>query len=278
MNRQFLHPCLKFKRQSDDGLIHPVCQSSIDEGETVCYEIPAKSTGHSFKLDIFRYTMQCVYSGESLFPCAFNQDAPEDDIKVFFDYVFRTTYRRGVSEKLALALYTHNRTNAPFLYKSLGIFGESDDANCLRVSYENGECFLAATRSIAIGEVLTVSPKAIVVPTQEEEADFSNTLRLMAKVAIADTSSFTKALSYRAKATLVRPQGSVVIVNSKFDPELDKRVAKYTMDREMGITNFHVGLKRFDDKYKQSEKDENLLDVEELYIKLNKEFEDKNVC
>lgn len=169
MNRQFIHPCLKFKRQSDDGLIHPVCQSPIKEGDIVCYEIPV------------RYTVQCVYSGESLFPCAFNQDAPEDDIKVFFDYVFRTTHRRGVSEKLALALYAHNRNNAPFLYKTPGIFGERDEANCLRVCYENGESFLIATRYVAVGEVLTVSPDAITVPTQKEEVDFSNTLRLMAK-------------------------------------------------------------------------------------------------
>lgn len=277
MERQFLHPCLKFKRHADDGLIHPVCHGQIKEGDTVCYEIPAKSTAKSFKLDIFRYTMQCVYSGECLFPCAFNQESADDDIKVFFDYVFRTTYRRGMSEKLALALYAHNRNNAPFLYKTLGIFGECDEANGLRVSYENGESFIAATRSISVGELLTVSPDAITVPTQKEEADFSTTLRLMANIDIANTPLFAKALSYREKASLVHPGGRVVIVNSKLDPDLDKRVAKYTMDRELGIANFHVGLSRLDKKFKEKEADKDLLDLDELYNKLNSEFEAKNM-
>ena len=277
MNMQFLHPCLKFKRQSDDGLIHPICQSSIKEGDTVAYEIPAKSTAKSFKLDIFRYTMQCVYSGECLFPCAFNQDAPEDDIKVFFDYVFRTTYRRGVSEKLALALYAHNRNNAPFLYKTLGIFGQSNEANCLRVSYENGESFLSATRNIAIGEVLTMSSDAIVVPTPKQETDFSTTLRLMTNVDISKAPLFAKALSYREKASLVHPGGHVVTVNSTLDPDLNRRMSKYTMDRDLGIADFHVGMDRLDKKYKNKEKDKDLLDLEELYDKLNDEFEAENM-
>ena len=271
MNRQFLHPCIKFKRQ--DGLIYPICQNPIKEGDTVAYEIPAKSTAQSFKLDIFRYTMQCVYSGESLFPCAFNQESSDDKTKVFFDYVFRTTYRRTVSEKLALALYDHNRQNAPFLYKTLGIFGRSDDANCLRVCYENGESFLSARRNIAIGEILTVLPDTITVPTQEEETDFSNTLRMMTNVELEKASLFTEALSYREKAVFVRPDGHVVIVNSKFDPDLDKRVAKYTMDKELGITGFHVDMECFGKKYNDKETKKDLLDLDELYNKLNDKFE-----
>lgn len=274
MNRQFLHPCIKFKRR--DGLIHPICQSTIKEGDTLCYEIPAKSTATNFKLDIFRYTMQCVYSGESLFPCAFNQEAPADNIKIFFDYVFRTTYRRSVSEKLALALYDQNRNNAPFLYKTLGIFGGSDDANCLRVCYENGESFLSARRNIAIDEVLTVLPDTITVPTQEEETDFSNTLRMMTNVELENAPIFTEALSYREKAAFVRPDGCVVIVNSKFDPDLDKRVAKYTMDKELGITGFHVDMKHFVKKYSEKETKKDLLDLDELYNKLNDKFEAEN--
>ena len=168
MDRCFLHPDLQFKR-TDDGLIRPVCQRSIKAGETVAYEIPARSTAQSFKLDIFRYTMQCVYSGECLFPCAFNQEAPADDIRVFFNYVFRTTYRRDLSEKVALALYAHNRSNAPFLYKTIGVFGQSEeDANCLRVCYENGETFLAAAKDVDIGETLVVAPGAVTVPSQKE--------------------------------------------------------------------------------------------------------------
>ncbi|AAK14462.1 unnamed protein product [Ectocarpus sp. 4 AP-2014] len=277
MNKCFLHPNLQFKRM-DNGLIHPVCQSSIKAGETVAYEIPAKSTDQSFKLDIFRYTMQCVYSGECLFPCAFNQEAPSDDIKVFFDYVFRTTYRRGLSEKVALALYAHNRSNAPFLYKTIGVFGQSEEANCLRVCYENGETFLAATRDVEIGETLMVAPGAVTVPSQKEEADFSNTLRLMTNINLEDAPLFAKALAYREKAMLVRPDARVVHVNSKFDPGLDKRVAKYTMDRELGITDFHVGVGRLDKKYRENEAKEGLLDLEELYDKLNDEFEAENMC
>lgn len=185
--------------------------------------------------------------------------------------------RRGVFEKLALALYAHNRNNAPFLYKILGSFRESDEANCLRVFYENGECFLAAIRNIAIGEVLTVSPDAITAPTFEEEAEFSNTLRLMAKIEFENAPVFTKALSFREKAAVVRPDGIDVIFSSKFDPELNKRVAKYTMDREMGITNFHVGLKRLNDEFNQK-RVKDLFDLEELYAKLNEEFEDENMC
>ena len=274
MNRCFLHPDLQFKR-TDDGLIRPVCQRSIKAGETVAYEIPARSTAQSFKLDIFRYTMQCVYSGECLFPCAFNQEAPADDIRVFFDYVFRTTYRRDLSEKVALALYAHNRSNAPFLYKTIGVFGQSEeDANCLRVCYENGETFLAAAKDVDIGETLVVAPGAVTVPSQKEEADFSNTLRLMTNIDLGDAALFAKALSYREKASLVRPDASVVRVNSKLDPDLDRRVAKYTMDRELGITDFHVGVGRLDKKYREKEaKDSSLLDLEELYDKLNNEFE-----
>ncbi|CAM9498393.1 unnamed protein product, partial [Ectocarpus sp. 4 AP-2014] len=68
-------------------------------------EIPVKATGYDFKLDTFRYTMQCVYRGESLFPCAFNQEPPGDEITVFVDYVFPTKFRRSVSKKFPLALY-----------------------------------------------------------------------------------------------------------------------------------------------------------------------------
>ena len=269
MNRSHIHPSLKFKRHVDDGLIHPICQQPIAEGDIVCYEIPAKSTSQSFRLDIFRYTMQCVYSGESLFPCAFNQEPPEEDIKVFFEYVFRTTYRRSVSEKLALALYDHNRTNAPFLYKTLGIFAKSADSNCVRVSYQNGESFLAATKDIVAGEVLKVSADNITVPTLKEDGDYATTFRLMTTVDVSKPHLFTKALSYRAKAAGVRPKGSVVHVNSNLDPDLDKRMSKYTMDRDLGITEFYTRLGRLDKK----SADNDMLEVEELYNKLNEAFE-----
>lgn len=269
MDRSYIHPSIKFKRHPDDGLIHPICNQRIEEGEIVCYEVPVKSTSRSFKLDIFRYTMQCVYSGESLFPCAFNQEPPQDDIKVFFDYVFRTTYRRSASERLALALYAHNRNNAPFLYKTLGVFGRSTDSNCARVSFENGESFLAATKYITTGEVLRVSADTIMVPTLKEDGEYATTLRLMSNIDVSNSHLFTKALSYRAKAAVVRPKGRVVHVNSKLDPDLEKRMSKYTMDRDLGITEFYTGLGRLD---KKSAEDDSL-ELEELYKKLNDAFE-----
>ena len=62
--------------------------------------------------------MQCVYSGEYLFPCAFNQEAPEDDIKVFFDYVFRTTtgeaYSRSLRSRSTLTTETTHRSSTKF--------------------------------------------------------------------------------------------------------------------------------------------------------------------
>lgn len=276
MNRFYLHHGLKFKRHADDGLIHPVCHEPINAGDVVCFEIPAKSTAQNFKLDVFRYTMQCVYGGECLFPCAFNQAPPDDNIKVFFDYVFRTTYKRAVSEKLALALYHHNRTNHPFLYKTLGVFGKNSDApNCLRVSYPNGEAFIAATTDISLGEVLTVAAETIMVPTQKEEGDLDSTLCMLSNVDIADTQLFAKALSYRAKAARVRPKGCVVHVNSEFDPGLDKRIAKYTMDKEMGFTEFYAGVGRIG-KQMSKDDDHSSLEVEELYNKLNDAFESEN--
>jgi len=274
MNKVYIHPNLKFKRHANDGLIHPICQQPIAEGETVCFEIPVKSTGKNFKMDIFRYTMQCVYSGECLFPCAFNQEPPEDKIKVFFDYVFRTTYRRSVSEKLALALYAHNRTNAPFLYKTLGIFGKGADSNCLRVAYQNGESFLVATKDVVTGQKLTVSTETITVPTREEDNDFATTLRLMADVDVSNAHLFTKALTYRDRAAVVRPKGCVVHVNSKLDPDLDKRLAKYTMDRDLGITEFYTSLGRLDKK--TGEDDNDMLEIEALYNKLNDAFESES--
>ena len=96
----------------------------------------------------------------------------------------------------------------------------------------------------------------------------------MTNIDLGDAALFAKALSYREKASLVRPDASVVRVNSKLDPDLDRRVAKYTMDRELGITDFHVGVGRLDKKYREKEaKDSSLLDLEELYDKLNNEFE-----
>lgn len=271
MNRRFLHPDLQFKRM-DIGLIHPVCQSLIKAGQTVAHKIPAKSTAQSFKLDIFRYTMQCVYSGECRFPCAFNKEASAHHIRVSFDNVFRTTYRRAVSEKVALALYAHSRTNAHFLYTMIGVLGKSEKANCLRVCYEKGETFLTATRDVEISETLMVSPGAVLFPSQTEEADVSNTLRMMTDIDLEDAPLFAKALSYRENAMLVRPYAHVVHVNSKVDPDLDKRVAKYTMDRELGITDFHVGVGRLDNKYREKEGKEGLLELGELYDKLNDEF------
>lgn len=285
MDRCFISPSVKFKRI--DGLIHATCDVAIKEGDIVCYEIPAKSTGTSLKLDILRYTMQCVYSGESLFPCAFNQEAPGDDVKVFFDYVFRTKYKREVSEKLALSLYAKNQypknyTESKFVFKTLGIFDKSEDSNCRGVSYENGETFLAASKDIAINEVLTTTKNSITVPSFKEEKDFELTLRLMSKLDISNINEFTKALSYREKAALVRPDSKfrVVVINSGFDAGLEKRMAKYKMDREMGIATFHAGVERLSKKAtrlaKKNDEPEDMGELEEMFNRLSDAFESRN--
>lgn len=277
----FISKKVKFKRHSDD-LIHPTCDVAVEAGEVVCYEIPAKSTGNSLKLDILRYTMQCVYGGECLFPCAFNQKAPNDDVKVFFDYVFRTKYRREVSEKLALALYAQNQSR--FIFKTLGIFDKTQNFNCRVVNYENGETFLVATKGIAVGEILTASPRTITVPSFEEEKDFETTLRLMSKLDLSDCGVFTEALSYRERAKAVRPEGRVVVVNSNFDPDLDKRMAKYKMDKELGIATFHAGVERLSKKAAEvrkkdmESKPEDLeRELEEVYNRLYEDFESDEV-
>lgn len=277
----FISKKVKFKRHDDD-LIHPTCDVAVEAGEVVCYEIPAKSTGTSLKLDILRYTMQCVYGGECLFPCAFNQKAPNDDVKVFFDYVFRTKYRREVSEKLALALYEKNQSR--FIFKTLGIFEKRSDFNCRVVDYENGETFLVAAKDIAEGEVLTASQGTMTVPDLEEEKDFETTLRLMSKLDLSDCGVFTEALSYREKAKAVRPEGRVVVINSNFDPDLDKRMAKYKMDKELGIATFHAGVERLSKraaevrKKDMESKPEDLeRELEEVYNRLYGDFESDEV-
>ena len=274
MNRCYINPSVSFKRV--EGFIRAVCQGSINEGDIVCYEIPAKSTDKSFKRDIFRYTMQCVYSGECLFPCAFNQESfVPSEKKVFFDYVFRTAYKREISEKLALSLYSHNRTNPPFLFKTLGIFQDFEDAsNCLRVSYDNGETFLVASTNVQDGDTLGTSLKPIKVPNLDQELDSATTMKFMSDIDLSDIDKFTKALSYRGEALLVRPEGRVVHVNKSFDPGLDKRLVKYQIDREMGISDFYVDLDRLNQP--EANSDLTMPKVEELYNILNNEFECKH--
>ena len=273
MNRCYLNPSVKFKRV--EGLVRAVCEGTVSEGDIVCYEIPAKSTDQSFKRDIFRYTMQCVYSGESLFPCAFNQEVYiPDKNKVFFDYVFRTEYKREISEKLALALYAHNRTNPPFLFKTLGIFQSgSSGINCLRVSYDNGETFLVASSNLQVGDILRTSLKSFKVPSKEQEFDSATAMEFVSDVDLSDVDKFTNALSSRGKAEDVRPEGRVVHVNKSFDPDLDKRLAKYQIDREMGISEFYVQLGRLNREGRGDHSLDTIVEMEELYNVLNEEFE-----
>lgn len=274
MIRCYINSSVKFKRV--EGFVRAVCEGTISEGDIVCYEIPAKSTDQSFKRDIFRYTMQCVYSGESLFPCAFNQENHiPDERKVFFDYVFRTKYKREISEKLALALYAHNRTNPPFLFKTLGIFQDLSNINCLRVSYDNGETFLVASSNLQVGDILRTSLKPMKVPSLEQELDSATTMKFMSDVDLSDVDKFTNALSYRRKAEVVRPEGRVVHVNKSFDPDLDKRLAKYQIDRKMGISDFYVKLDRLNQE-SDEDRGDTMLEMEEMYNKLNEEFESGN--
>lgn len=297
-NGCFVNRSVKFKRQSKDGLVHAICGDvEIKQGDIVCYEIPAKSTGASLRLDILRYTMECVYEREeTLFPCAFNQDAPSTDVKVFFDYVFSNAkYRREVSDRLALALYSQHRTqaeqheqnNTVYIFKTLGIFDKCKYYNCDSVSYENGETFLVASKDIGIGDILTRTKSSVTIPSLEQERCqgkglelFDLTLRLMSKFSVRDVHVFTKALSHRDNAELVRPAGSVFVIRSDLDPDLENRMAKYKMDREMGIATFHAGVERLSkkatdlsQKEKSIKKDEHLEELEEIYKRYNDAFE-----
>lgn len=266
----YTNPDLTYERHSDDGLVHAVCKRPIDEGSIICYEIPARGTSTNFKLDVLRYTMQCVYSGECLFPCAFNQEPPDDMAKVFFDYAFQTEFRRRATEKLALALYAHNKVNTPFLFKTLGVFTAPDhQPNCLRVAFPNGETFLVAERSIDPGEILAMSPRSITIPTQETPDNPSATLDLLCNIDLCDAHAFTKALSYRTSARQVRPAGRVCSVNSQLDPGLEKRLAKYKIDREMGIADFHVSMNRLG----RAKSEADSLNVSDLFDTLYEKFD-----
>lgn len=49
------------------------------------------------------------------------------------------------------------------------------------------------------------------------------------------------------------------------------------MDRELGIADFHVGIDRLEKKSRQRENQKDLLDLDELYNKLNDQFEAENM-
>ncbi len=140
---------VSFKRRG--GHIVPVCRAPVrvdrdgdrdGVGAVVFFEAPARTAGH-FTTSVVRFTMQCVYSGEIVFPCCFNTDINERTkknlaLKVFFDQVFdKSTFRRNVTDRLATALM--DQCEEPFLFKALGAFPRHEtDFNCLRVSFLTG--------------------------------------------------------------------------------------------------------------------------------------------
>lgn len=231
----YTDPNVSFRRVNDR--VEPVCRSKIKKGTVVFYEVPAKSTNH-FTVDVIRYTMQCVYSGEALFPCSFNTDIKEKSLKntrskVFFDQVFANNFRRNVTDRLATALMDCN--DNPFLFKALGAFTRSDEFNCLRVSFLNGETYLVTTTDLEEGDVLVVSSKNIVVPIPN--ATFEKQMEAMNQTLAEDISWFSMALPTREEALDLRPDAQVRVVNGDLDSGLEERIRKYAVEREMGFTD-----------------------------------------
>ncbi|CAM9211556.1 unnamed protein product [Pylaiella littoralis] len=246
----YSHPAIKFVRVGET--IQPVCTSStpVPKDTVLFYEIPAKSksTGGDFRLDVIRYTMQCIYAGESLFPSAFNQEINRGDDesigwRVFFDYAFHTSYKRRVADKLALALLS--QSTEPYLFKAMGIFQvDPDGYNCHRVSFVNGESFLVASRQICDSEIIKLSGGNCVVPGLQEDEDGFKCMAAMNDVALEDIQMFRAALGCRGRAAHVRPDGRVRGVNGALDPGLEGRIRKYAREKRLGLTDIHEGVHR----------------------------------
>ena len=266
----YTDPRVSFRRVK--GLIEPTCTQKIKNGTVVFYEVPAKSKDH-FTVDVIRYTMQCVYSGEILFPCSFNTDITEKSVKntrskVFFDQVFDKTFRRNVTDRLATALM--DKCKKPFLFKALGAFSESDRFNCLKVSFMNGETYLIAARDIVKGQVLVSSEKDIKVPILN--ATFQEQLDAMNRTLAEDIGWFNMALPSREDAMKVRPEGSVYEITHAMDKGLAERIRNYEMEREMGFTDIRERIIDMDSEGAEEENDaETLRLMEEKYNELMEE-------
>ena len=228
---------VSFKRINEK--INPVANKDIPKGTIVFYEVPVRSENH-ITVDIIRYTMQCVYSGELLFPCSFNTDITEKSLKnlrlkVFFDQVFNKTFRRNVTDKLATSMM--DQCESPFLFKALGAFYCKDEGfNCLKVSFLNGETFLATTRDVEKGTVLESSTKNIMVPRPDNQ-DPEEQMEVMTRVLIEDILWYNMALDIRENALKVKPKVNVRIIDGEYDKDLEYKIAMYEAERRAGLTD-----------------------------------------
>ena len=227
----FSHNSVSFKR-IPDGTIRPVCNEDIKKGTVVFYELPVKSTGE-FQIDILRYTMMCVYSGQLLFPCTFNHNTPTNEFKVFFDYAFKTKFRRDISEKLAVSLLKQN--TPPYIFKSVGVFAVGHIFNCQRISLSIGDTFLVTTNDIMKGDVLTSSVPILVPSIDSSE---SQILELIHTIDASRMLEFNFGMKHREIAQKYRPSGEIECVSKLVDPELENRLEKYRLDSYMGMTDF----------------------------------------
>jgi len=250
--------------------IEPTVKSTIDKGTVVFYEVPVRSENH-FTVDVIRFTMQCVYSGEILFPCSFNTDITKKSkkntgLKVFFDQVFNNTFRRNVTDRLATAFM--DTCKNPFLFKALGGFSESGDFNCLRVSFLNGETFLVTTRDVKEGEVLVSSPMDIKVPHIND--DLETQFEAIDQTLVEDIEWYNLALESREYALKVRPDANVRVVSGDIDKDLEERIKKYGIEREMGFTGIRERIIEMETEDQgESNEDENMLEMmEEKYNEL----------
>lgn len=240
----YSHPDVKFARV--DGIIQPISKSNtkIPKGTVLFYEIPALST-EDFKLDTIRYTMQCVYSGEAVFPCAFNTEIDqitEEGLRwrVFFDYAFKNDFRRKVADKLALSLI--NQSVKPFFFKALGIFAvDKENFNCQRVSYMNGETYLVASKDICSQEVINRS-EDFIVPGMKD--DKYKQMEVMSMIDLDRVDLLQNILKTRELAEKVRPDCNVFRVNSKLDTNLEERMNKYQVEKHLGFTKIKEGVHR----------------------------------
>ena len=251
--------------------IEPVCKNEIRRGTIVFYEVPVKSVNH-FTVDIIRYTMQLVYTGEVLFPCSFNTDMKEDTLKntrlkVFFDRVFRNNFKRHVTDKLAMSLM--DTCTKPFIFKALGSFSKTKDFNCLRVSFVNGETYLVATKDIDEGSILTSSCESIVVPGIND--DLKKQFEAMNTVLMENMGLYIQSLSTRNDALSVRPDCEVLDVKPGMDTGLEERILEYGIEREMGFLEIREAATK---TAATKETDEELLEkMETMYNGLMEEFD-----
>lgn len=273
----YSEPRISFRRHSER--IEPMSKSCIERGSVVFYEIPVKSVNH-FTIDIIRHTMQCVYSGEVLFPCSFNTNINEDTevnikSKVFFDSVFTNGFRRNVTDKFALSLM--NSCRSPFLYKAMGAFSEDESGfNCARGTFLNGETFLVTTRHVKEGEVLRYSPVEIVAPHPNDTPE--SQWEALSMVDIKNSDLLRMILEVRDAAIKIRPEGEVVEISNTMYPDLEEKVRIYGTLRKSGFLEIREKIVRAKyenlDSNKKEDDKEILRAMEEKYTEILEKFGD----